>query len=190
MNRPNQDYLEGLANHNYGYATFWQRVWASLIDIVVLVPVYILGVTNNNQWKSLALMICLNIITIGYKPIMEYKFGATAGKMLTKISVLNYEYQPIQMSHSLLRNTFQIIPGIYSLLLAWLIYLLPEFQLTTTLDEYNNLSNSFINEIWYIVIVTVIFIADILFLFSDPRNRTLHDRMGQTVVVQKKFNVV
>ena len=185
MNGNEQNFLEDFEYPNYMFATFMQRVWASLIDVLVLSPIIILNMLNNNHWKSLPLMFVIGIASIVYKPFLEFKYGATVGKMAMKLSVLNYEFQKIALSHSLLRNVFQILPGIYSLIIAYLVFQMPEFATTDSLDGYSKLSSSIIDMNFYSIITSIVYIADIIFLFSDSKKRTLHDKIGQTIVVQK-----
>lgn len=186
MNVHTQDYLQGFEAPDFKYATFWQRVWASIIDGLILSPVFFLIYFNNTNWKNLPLIIALNLISLIYKPLLEYKFGATVGKMVVKLSILNYDYQKIGLNNSLFRNVFYIVPGIISLILALLIYQVPAYQTSSSIDEYEKVSNTFINTTWYSVITTLIYIIDIVFIFSDSKKRTLHDRIGETIVVQKK----
>ncbi|UEG51123.1 RDD family protein [Ferruginibacter lapsinanis] len=185
MNGNEQNFLEDFEYPDHIYATFMQRVWGSVIDMLVLSPIVILNMFNNNYWKSLPLMFIVGIIGIVYKPLLEFKYGATVGKMAMKISVLNYEFQKIQLSHSLMRNIFHILPGIYSLIVAYLVFQMPEFATTRSLDGYSKLSSSIIDMNFYSVAISIVYITDIIFLFSDSKRRTLHDRIGQTFVVRK-----
>ena len=64
------------------FAKFWARFGALLIDgiliLIVTVPVTFYNVTH---WKTPLFFILTSLVTIIYKPFMEYRFGATLGKM-------------------------------------------------------------------------------------------------------------
>ena len=55
------------------YASFWERVGASLIDFLIFIPVYGLSYYNSMSIKSLPLAIILSLAYLVYKIYMEGK---------------------------------------------------------------------------------------------------------------------
>jgi len=91
---------------NVRFASFWTRVAASILDSFVLMPILFLGVYNMMTWKSLPLYFVLQLAALIYKPWMEAEYGATIGKMATKIKVVTIDYQDINLQQSLNRYAF------------------------------------------------------------------------------------
>ena len=85
------------------YASFWERVGASLIDFLIFIPVYGLSYYNSMSMKSLPLAIILSLAYLVYKIYMEGKSGATIGKRAMKIKVVTEDNQPINMGTSAVR---------------------------------------------------------------------------------------
>ena len=68
-------------NHGYHkeikYAGFWIRAGASIIDGFVTAPIGILIIYNFLIAKSFPFLIFTTILTMLYKPLMEWRFGAS-----------------------------------------------------------------------------------------------------------------
>ena len=80
----------GQANENYSRpAGFWIRVGAYFIDSVIFFPIIILSIWNTYSFKSIAVLILMNLPGLIYKPFMESFFGATLGKMACGIKVID-----------------------------------------------------------------------------------------------------
>lgn len=86
----NYDDLDG-EERNYRFAGFWIRVGATIVDILVMLPFVGLSFYILLVLKSLPLMIVITVIMAAYKPLMEYQYGATLGKMAVGIKVVNEE---------------------------------------------------------------------------------------------------
>ncbi len=167
------------------YATFWARAGALLLDFLIVSPVTILSIYNFILFKDSLLLILLAIIGLLYRPFFEYKYGATPGKMLTKLSIVNYDLQKITLKQALLRNIFHIISGVISFAVSITMAQSPEFANATTYTSYAVLAGTNQIQSWNSKITGVIFIIEIIFLLRDNRNRSLHDRIAETVVIKK-----
>jgi len=76
------------------FANFGSRFGASLIDGIILAAI-IFPVTyfNVTSWKIPYLFILTSLLEIVYKPFLEYRYGATLGKMAAGIQVLGHQFQ-------------------------------------------------------------------------------------------------
>lgn len=93
---------------SYLKGSFWKRLLAFIIDEVFLfIGLFILffileiaGVKSGGFEKIL-----IWIFSIAYNVIFIQKWGATIGKKLLKLRVVNMDYQPINIGQALLRET-------------------------------------------------------------------------------------
>jgi uncharacterized RDD family membrane protein YckC len=164
------------------YGTFWRRVGGTFLDWLVMVPFsYGIAYLNSASWRSSVILVLLSLIPLGYKPLMEFRYGATLGKMALNLRVRNLEFAEASLGAILLRNIFHIIPLLISLL--------------STLAVYNNFDLGLVKvagfrqhyfEIQHITFAFFFLsIIDAIALAADPRKRSLHDRIGGTVVVNQ-----
>lgn len=172
-------------NEKVMYATFWTRVGASLIDFLVLVILVPITIYNMVDWKSIPILVVSTAVSILYKPVMEYKYGATVGKMAAKIKVTNYEFQNPNLQEIILRNIFHLSSGIINLVMSLYIFSLPEFGDVETYRDYQTFVAASKSSMLSIVL-GLITIVDVLFMFSDSQNRTLHDKIGKTLVLKRE----
>jgi uncharacterized RDD family membrane protein YckC len=188
MEQVNKDLLNEFddAQVDATYATFWDRCWALLIDgLVIGVITGLINFYNELYSKSIPLLIIISLIGLVYKPFLEYRYGATVGKMALKLTVVNYDFKTISIKEALLRNVFEIGVRIYSLILAYAIFLTPGFRDVTSFKEYAVFSKSVSNGYWFSGIYAMIIIIEIIFLLNDKQKRSLHDRIGETLVIKK-----
>ena len=68
---------------------FWIRVAASFIDGLIFLPMIILLFLDLLWWKSFLLVVVLTIPNLVYKPFMEAFKGATLGKMICGLRVVD-----------------------------------------------------------------------------------------------------
>jgi uncharacterized RDD family membrane protein YckC len=169
------------------FAKFWIRFGAMLIDGLITV-VIILPVTYFNviQWKIPWVYILTSLLTIIYKPFMEYQFGATLGKMAMGIKVVGHQFQKVTLKEELRRVSFYLVPNIIQQILALNVYFSKQLNDIRHYKDYNNLIVSS-NPALYIlnIIVFVLFVADCITFFSNVQNRSLHDLYAGTYVIDK-----
>ncbi len=169
------------------YAGFWPRLAALLVDLLVLAPLTF-GVTyfNITSWKNATLMMIVTVIGIGYKPTMEYLYGATLGKMALNIKVTNLQFEQPNLQAILLRNVFHIVPTLISSLLQISMYSDPAFQSVTGYLEFATYSQQLAHAQLMSSITSLLTLVDGIMLLTDEQKRSLHDRIGGTLVIQKQ----
>lgn len=181
-----ENLLNDFEQPQYSYVGFGPRLGALIIDAIILWAVNMLiGFPLNELNNSLVVLIVTAAIPLFYNLFLEYKYGATLGKMLLKIKIVNYELQP---------------PGINNIILRNIIYIAVQFisfgtELTTYLKsqssdsfEFTGFDSFFTPAIIISLIfsggVFVIYVVELVFLLNDPKCRALHDRIGKTYVVK------
>jgi|SRR5450432_166990 uncharacterized RDD family membrane protein YckC len=171
------------------FAKFWTRLGAYLIDSIIIsvvtLPVTYINVTS---WKLASFFILTSLVELAYKPFMEFKFGATLGKMAVHIRVVGNQFEKVTLTEELKRVSFYLIPGILQSIFTLRIYFNDTLKTITNFNEYNQYVVA-LNPatVWVVVIVLILFIADVMVFFSNPENRSLHDIYAGTYVIEKRF---
>ena len=166
------------------YAGFWIRLGALLLDGLILSPLTAGGIMYNALfWKSTPVLVLVTVLRLMYKPLLEFYMGATLGKRIVGISVINEQGEKPSILEALLRNVFSLVIGIATLIFETFIYQTTAFMNANNLIEYSKvLSNpDFINRINGIY--GFVLLSDLIMLLTSHDKRTLHDRIGNTYVV-------
>ncbi len=167
---------------NIRFAGFWVRVAASVLDSLILMPALFLGVYNMMAWKSLPLYFILQIAVLLYKPWMEAEYGATLGKMITKIKVVTTDYQDINLQQSLNRYAFYFANSFMGLIGGFMLFMQEEFATLTDFYDIAELQAQIGTPEIDQFLGLLIFVSCI-FCAADPLKQTLHDKMAKTYVV-------
>ena len=172
---------------NVRYGGFWPRLGALIIDGLVLAPLsFGLNFLNINTWKSSLLLLVLTLVTIAYKPFMETVYGATLGKMAFDLKVVNLKFEKASISEVLLRNVFQLVPSLISLVVTLGIYQLSAFESVSGYGEYTEFLSSFTILDIINFVHGMLFLADTIVLLADKNSRSWHDKIAGTCVIQKQ----
>jgi uncharacterized RDD family membrane protein YckC len=168
------------------YGGFWSRFGASFIDGLILMPVsFGLSYLNITSWKSAIILVIFSMVTLSYKPVMEFVYGATLGKMALRLRVTNLEFENASLGEILLRNIFHLTPGLISLFFTIGVYTDPGFESVDGFGDFTIFLQGFpiLQYINYVVIF--ITLVDVIVLISDPQKRSLHDKIGGTFVIER-----
>ena len=179
------DILTDIEGGPVTYSTFWQRFFALLIDGLVLCPLIFIDTYNKTTWKSFPLLIISSLIALAYKPFMEAGYGATLGKMAMKLTIVNYEFQKAGVRNIILRNIIDIVNRVAVTIVTIITFVNPNFEDVNSLAQYNLLSNAAAYASWVTVGLSLLVLADAIVLLADSRRQALHDKIGQTFVIQK-----
>ncbi|MFK7808706.1 MAG: RDD family protein [Saprospiraceae bacterium] len=166
----------------YPYASFTVRALASLVDFAVFIPFMALSTYNQLTIKSLTLELSLSVILLLYKPLMEWKYMATLGKLATKTKVIAEVGGPMTLGQSFVRSAIFMAGFVISILISISVFTNPAFQDITTLEQmvafeaYQSYGSAH-DSLGFIMMMSVGFII------FDPRCQGVHDKMGRTLVV-------
>jgi len=173
----------------YEFANFWNRVAASLLDILALTIPIVLNSVNLYYWKILPLMIILNFSIIFYKPFMEYKYGATFGKMALKLKVINLDNNSLTINQSIIRSLPWLISGATSIYTAVLLMTHPLYYDTEGFIQITQLQDK-INPMVLHYLSTLIFFTSVLTVAFNIKKRGLHDFLANTYCIKTNHNRV
>ena len=168
------------------YGTFKQRALASLIDGLILTPLIVIDWFNKSDWKSQILLTIVFLVGVIYKPLLEFKYGATIGKKSMKLVVVNKDLQKVNLKEVLIRNIFDITSRIFFFGATLMTYRADGFMNVTSNSEFVIFQKTIINMNPYLLFFSLITVIEIVFILSDKQRRALHDRMGATFVIKDK----
>jgi uncharacterized RDD family membrane protein YckC len=187
MNDSEQDDGSLIPEADIQFASFGSRFGASLIDGLIISAV-ILPVTYFNviSWKIPYLFILTSLLEIVYKPFLEYRFGATLGKMAVGIQVLGYQFRNVSLDEEMKRVSFYMVPSIFQFLMTVHFYFSPVFKSTVNYNDFNQVIISS-NPAMLLLGAIVFFlgVADCITFFMNGQRRALHDLYAGTYVVEK-----
>lgn len=165
------------------YAGFWIRVAASLVDGIVTTPIGILIIYNFIVIKSYPLMVLFTILSMLYKPLMEWRYGATLGKMALKIKVVNENQKFISLDQAFGRFMPWVINHTLSLISYYYIFQTDAFMEMDSILNMEALSTESpietANTLYFFI-----FIIIIGSLIYDKRSQGIHDKIAQTFVIK------
>ena len=176
------NYDEGIERRPIEYASFWTRVGASLLDTLILLPVAFLNIYNILDFKQLPLYLLLGFVPLVYKVFMEFKYGATLGKMIVKINVINEEEEPISLEQAIVRNIFYLLVSVISFMAGLYLFVQPSFSSITTFLEYGLVMQAGPLQL-VSQIANVLFLVSCLFVIFRDNRQALHDSMAGTYVI-------
>jgi uncharacterized RDD family membrane protein YckC len=183
MTENTQDVLLEFEPADLRYASFWPRFLALLLDGLVLSPFVVLDYYNKVSLKNLPVLIIGFLITLLYKPFMEFRYGATLGKMALGICVRNYEYQKPTLKNAVLRSIIDIGSRGFNGISTAILFFTAGFREVNSFAEYGAFTSSFMFLTWINFAIGILMLVDIIIFFADSKNQSLHDKIGQTFVV-------
>ena len=149
-----------------------------------MAPISIMCLLDMILWKNSLLLLLGYLLSIIYKPYCEYKWSATPGKMAFSCKVVNNSFEKADLNTILFRNIFYITKNILFLIFLLVVLSQPEYQFVDTLKGYNAYLFKFLSYWVFSIIYIVIDIIEFGLLVSDNQSRSLHDRIGRTLVIR------
>ena len=164
------------------FDTFWERFWAIAIDGFILnIILQILKVFSFPFFSTsgILLAIVVNNLPYLYAVLMLGKYGQTIGKMIMKVKVVdNATEDSINYSQSFIREVVPMVLVTTSIILNFILF--------SDID----LENFKVSTLGYILIffpsgmLAIWSILEIVTMLFDDKNRALHDKIADTVVIR------
>lgn len=167
------------------YAGLGIRLGAALIDLLVMLPLIGLSIYNVLQIKSLGLGILILLLTAAYKPVMEYCYGATLGKMAVKIVVINQQRGSLTFGQALIRYLPWLVGTIVAAIALVEIFSMPRFDTTTNYLAYSMMVQE---SRWTVFnqFVSWLPLLSALAILFDKQRQAAHDMLAETYCVYKE----
>jgi len=175
------------------FAGFGIRLGAYVLDILCLIPLIGATVYFTSFSPNATAYLGLGVLMSLYKPIMEGLYGATLGKMITKLKIVQAGGEQIDMQQAFIRWLPFLIGGAYGI---WSNYSMisaasaegisgyMEFALWQ--QEYmaeQGVSAYLGSALGFIPLISAFFI------FGNNRKQAAHDTLAKTFVVYKNPKV-
>jgi uncharacterized RDD family membrane protein YckC len=168
---------------NVEYATFLDRFLAAILDFFITIGplgyLMYLGYTG----KNLVLLLLATILGMLYKPLMEGIWGATLGKMIMKVTMVDSDFDQIDLGQSLLKNAIYIVNSLIGLLGQFWVAGTDKFKEAEGFLEAMSAGEGSpygtISLIWVLVMLVSIFA-----MLGSSTKQTLHDRLASTYCVK------
>lgn len=165
-----------------GYASALQRVFALMVDGIVFLPLNLLAQHNLLVLKNFPLVVLMAVAWWVYKPFMEWRYGATLGKMVVKIRVLDSRMQNISFNQALLRFMPYFAISLSQLLFHFNLFHAVGFEEATTLEgiqavvEMLGVSSAplFTYFIYLFLVTPVVY---------DEKQQAIYDKWSQTYCI-------
>ena len=170
----------------YRYAGFWTRVGASIVDFLALLPLIGLLVYSLIMLKSLPIILSVTLLMAVYKPLMEYQYGATLGKMALGIKVINEEGGLLSSNQAIIRYAPWLIGNIINVLMYVELFGIGEFQDISGLMEYGEFTQSYSSTLSTLSSLAgwLVFISALVMVFNQQK-QAFHDKIAKTYCIHK-----
>ncbi|MBX2874662.1 MAG: RDD family protein [Saprospiraceae bacterium] len=166
------------------YAGFGVRLGASLLDSLALFPLVGLNYYNIFHTKSLSFALLLALLSALYKPLMEFYYGATVGKMLLRIRVVNYQLEPISPEQALIRYAPWVLSVGVNMLATMAIFQMEGFAEISDLIKYSEFAVESPYQKW--IQFAIWFIPISAFgMFFNPQKQAVHDQLAKTYCIYR-----
>lgn len=164
-------------------AGFWSRTGAALLDGLILSPLLCFMFYNLFYLKSFGLEILVLLVMTLYKPLMEFRYGGTLGKLAIDLKVVNYDYEKISLKQAFIRSTFTLASQLLSIISSIALFMHPDFQSAETFEQVGIIETD--TEIPGTFIIGLAGFISCLFVAWDSMKQALHDKMAKTYCIKK-----
>ena len=172
------------------YVGFWKRVWATLIDVVVFLPLmpvtlFLMDWTFKNR----------NILPAAIYGIVWYflycflivRFGGTPGKLIIKARIVDGNGRYLSWRGTLLRNILPIFMNLNSIAQQYTAISHSPKMSSIGFLEIGEILNQYGGIYTKLSFALCFFLyADVAVLLFNPKKRALHDFIAGSYVVTNK----
>ncbi|MBC6996723.1 RDD family protein [Neolewinella lacunae] len=172
------------------FAGFGVRLGAYIIDMLVLIPFIGASVYFSSFNPNALAYLGIALLTSLYKPIMEMQYGATVGKMATKIKVVGAEGVPITPEQAFMRWIPFFVGTIFSVWLQYSLISGAEAEGITGYMEFAMYQQEYMAEMGVMAYLGQLLgflpLVSALFMLGNQRKQAAHDTLAKTYVIYKE----
>jgi uncharacterized RDD family membrane protein YckC len=173
------------------YSTFWRRVGAQLLDILLILPVMALGVAAGALGRGtyIVLAVLMWLFNFGYYIYLVKRFGGTPGKLILGLRIVQLNGLPVTYQQATLRY----IVFLFLSTCSFLALIAGALAMTdvgyASLDwHHRNAALLALAPSWYPWVEGLIrlwTLGLLIVMLTNSECRTIHDFMAGTVVIRK-----
>lgn len=163
------------------YHTFWPRLWALVLDALIVLPAISLGGYLLRPERGLSSvvsgLVLATFLPICYRTLMHACFGQTVGKMVARVKVVDAsESRGPSFWQCLVRDLPEYLVASLAAFHAVQLFRLGSFQP----DQPDRSTYAQMVDLSYITW----WFAEAMVLSANYRRRSIHDLMAGTVVIK------
>ncbi|MEM9820984.1 MAG: RDD family protein [Bacteroidota bacterium] len=166
------------------FAGLWHRFAANILDNCLFIPIILISHYNLFNLKWLLVELLLSGLWIVYKPYMEYRYGATLGKMVLKIKVVNTQYNAIDSDQAVRRFLVFLFGYMGVWLVNYWLFTHPEFMEVVDYESLGKLQKR-LNAEFIINVANIPLFVSVIAMMFDPQKQALHDQFAGTYCIYK-----
>lgn len=173
-------------------STFWQRLAAGGIDVLLSLPVFALQMQLAGQSRALAFIMELlgEFTFVGYLIYCHGRHGRTIGKRVMKLRVVREDGGRIEWPEAWMRSVVDVVFAVFTTISMWIALASMGDGTFRRTDGWVLTHNGFDYEPWALGWVPWASIAWLcaqpIAILCNPRRRALHDFIAHTVVVSER----
>lgn len=175
------------------YVGFWKRLGAGLIDALVLVPVSLFAnyIAGLDRMIALVTTVPTAALFAFYHVFMNAMFGGSVGKLVVGIRIAQPDGSKIEWRHAWWRSSVDLLfSAVIVVSEMWILLQIDSATYSSlTFFERNELYQQ-LGSTFYIgvgIFIQVWIWSELLVLLFNKRKRALHDFIGGTVVIDRRF---
>lgn len=171
------------------FANFGVRLGAAVIDALVTSPLIAAVFYFTMFNPDFTGYISMSVLALLYKPILEGTFGATVGKMATKIKVVGKENTPIDIPQAFMRATPWILAALLNIYFAYAIFQIPGIEEADGWMEFGKIvgeyqmANNTTSSQWIQQLAGWLPLLSALVMLGNKRRQSAHDILAETFVI-------
>lgn len=169
------------------YASFWQRLGASLVDVAVFLPLTFIAYEGDSKVLLLLFSVFGTLVSTGYNIALHARFGQTVGKWLVGIRVIDKDGARIGWRQSALRSVIETLLGVlFTVQYAVQLAMVPDAKFYGV-DDATRGANLLANDpylYWIAPVVLLWTFSEVIVMLFNERRRSVHDFIAGTVVVE------
>lgn len=179
------------------FATFGYRLGAYLLDAIIASIIIAPIVYFAGFGMSFTSLVLFSVLGSLYRPVLETLYGATFGKMILKLRVVQKGGKAITAMQAVLRSSPFILASLVSMWAQQDMFTFPGFTEIDSLASYAEVMQEYQEEYGMFPVkglisnvVSMLPLISALFLLGDVRNQALHDQLAETYVVRTNAHEV
>jgi len=166
--------------NNIQYATFWQRMIASVLDKIILIPLILISYWgyNNIEFFDIYYIIPSILFNVWFTIYLVKRYGGTPGKLIMKIKIIKQNNTLVGYKEAILRE-------LITLLLTSLLSILNIIIILNIQDNSYSYQSYFGNIEYYLyILLNIWIISEFFIMLTNKKKQSLQDMMAGTIVIK------
>jgi len=171
------------------YANFGPRLLAAFLDFLFTLPLFFAAFYYGNMHPNFNLYVVIMLVSACYKFGMEKLFGATLGKLVTKLRVVDADGGAISWSQALMRYLPWMLGLVVSIYFVYVMFQVPGYtdidgftEYGKFIQEYQKNNDTSMTSLLQILSVFLPLVSALLML-GNKKRQAAHDTLAETFVI-------